>query len=185
MNILYQQNLTQLRQDFEKSINYTMIHLAYSLINLFEEPKKEDNSNMFYLSHIDLSLTPRKRNSESSFELCLVYSYNHGPKETIVLSGNESFEEAMPFHEKIPSIHYEKVAKLYNEFILPDTTGLNNIVANHIIGNIAIAISCSFKNYQEKIGQLIDEKWIAVMEKEQLENSVDKKIGKTHIKQKI
>lgn len=166
MNILYQQNLTQLRQDFEKSINYTMIHLAYSLINLFEEPKKEDNSNMFYLSHIDLSLTPRKRNSESSFELCLVYSYNHGPKETIVLSGNESFEEAMPFHEKIPSIHYEKVA-------------------NHIIGNIAIAISCSFKNYQEKIGQLIDEKWIAVMEKEQLENSVDKKIGKTHIKQKI
>jgi hypothetical protein len=189
MTISYQQNLNQLREDFlyvqQKSIHATMIHLAYSLIDLFEDHEKIENSNSYYLSHIDLQFTPRKKVNESSFELCLVYSYNGSPKETISLTEDKTFNESMLFHEKIPSIHYEKLNTLYGEFILPDMSGLNNQVANHIIGNITLDINCSFKNYHEKIDKLIDEKWLVIIEKEKLENRVDEKIGKNVIKQKI
>lgn len=186
-------NLVKLRENFEyvneKSINYVMIDLASKLINLFEEPKYNNDNQEYYLSHIDLIIYTPAKKSDSSFELVLVYSHQGNPKLTLTLKKENTFEACMEMNlitlHPIPTIHYEMLENIYNNYILPDETGLNNTVAKYITQNITPDIMCSFKDYKTKISQIVNEKWVSILEKEQLEKNVDEKVGKATPKQKI
>ena len=148
----------QFQYNQDKSINYVMIDIAQSLMALFEYNNEVENKQSYHLNSISLMLSPQKSNSCSSFELYLLYTSSKNNQYKLFLNNQQSFNYLLTGSgKKLNLFSYNKLYEIYHNIIMPDESGLNNLVARHIMEHIAIEINCNQSNYHDKLKSLINE----------------------------